>query len=91
MEFAKEDSDGWIAAAHPDPPALHLDLQLNDPFWSLERSQRLARAEQWQRRARSLGYEDLRLLDQRGLVVARTALVGSGMILLESPTAPPQS
>jgi hypothetical protein len=48
-------------------------------------------AGQWQRRAESLGYEDLRLLDGRGRVLARRALVGSGMILLEFPATPPEA
>jgi len=68
-----------------------LDLLLVDRFGTLAAPQRLALAEQWQRRAESLGYEDLRLLDGRDRVLARRALVGSGMILLEFPAAPPEA
>jgi hypothetical protein len=66
-------------------------LLLIDRFGTLPDRQRLALAGQWQRRAESLGYEDLRLLDGRGRVLARRALVGSGMILLEFPGAPPEA
>ena len=89
LEFAPDDPESWIATTQADPGALRLDLQVKDGFWLLARSQRLARADEWQRRAQSLGYEDLRLLDGRGQVLGRRALVGSGMILLDFPSAPP--
>jgi hypothetical protein len=66
-------------------------LLVADRFGNLPENQRLALAGQWQLRAESLGYEDLRLLDGRGRLLARRALVGSGMILLEFPTAPPEA
>ena len=40
-------------------------------------------AERWQQRARGLGYERLELVDGQGRLLARGALVGSGMILLD--------
>ena len=91
QELAPADPEGWIGATRANPGASRLDLLMIDRFRTLPEPQRLALAGQWQRRAESLGYEDLRLLDGRGRVLARRALVGSGMILLESPTAPPEA
>ncbi|MCX5954333.1 MAG: hypothetical protein NTZ40_12765 [Cyanobacteria bacterium] len=86
-----DDPEGWIGATRAEPGASRLDLLLIDRFRSLPDRQRLALASQWQRRAESLGYEDLRLLDGRGHLLARRALVGSGMILLEFPATPPEA
>ncbi len=91
QELAQDDPQGWIGATRAEPGASRLDLLLIDRFGTLPDRQRLALAGQWQRRAESLGYEDLRLLDGRGRVLARRALVGSGMILLEFPGAPPEA
>jgi hypothetical protein len=44
-------------------------------------------AERWQLRALALGYERLELVDSQRRLLARGALVGSGMILLD-PGAP---
>jgi hypothetical protein len=66
-------------------------LLVIDRFRTLPEPQRLALAAQWQGRAEALGYEDLRLLDRQGRLLARRALVGSGMILLEIPAAPPEA
>ena len=90
-ELAPDDPEGLIGATRANPGASRLDLLLADRFGNLPDNQRLALAGQWQRRAESLGYEDLRLLDGRGRLLARRALVGSGMILLEFPTAPPEA
>ena len=89
--LAPDDPAGWIGATRAQPGASRLDLLVVDRFGTLAAPQRLALAEQWQRRAESLGYEDLRLLDGRDRVLARRALVGSGMILLEFPAAPPEA
>ena len=91
QELAPDDPEGWIGATRAEPGASRLDLLLIDRFGTLPEPQRLALAGQWQRRAESLGYEDLRLLDGRGRVLARRALVGSGMILLEFPATPPEA
>ena len=40
-------------------------------------------AERWQERALALGYRRLELVDADGRLLARAALVGSGMILLD--------
>ena len=91
QELAPDDPEGWIGATRAQPGASRLDLLLVDSFGTLPEPQRLALAGQWQRRAESLGYEDLRLLDGRGRLLARRALVGSGMILLEFPATPPEA
>lgn len=91
QELAPDDPEGWIGATRAEPAASRLDLLLVDSFGTLPEPQRLALAGQWQRRAESLGYEDLRLLDGRGRLLARRALVGSGMILLEFPATPPEA
>jgi hypothetical protein len=91
QKLAPDDPEGWIGATRAEPGASRLDLLLIDRFGTLPEPQRLALAGQWQRRAESLGYEDLRLLDGRGRVLARRALVGSGMILLEFPATPPEA
>jgi len=91
QELAPDDPEGWIRATRAEPGASRLDLLLIDRFGTLPEPQRLALAGQWQRRAESLGYEDLRLLDGLGRVLARRALVGSGMILLEFPATPPEA
>ena len=89
--LAPDDPAGWIRSTWAQPGALSLDLLVIDRFGTLAAPQRLALAEQWQRRAEALGYEDLRLLDGQGRLLARRALVGSGMILLEFPGAPPEA
>jgi len=91
QELASDDPEAWIRATRAEPGASRLDLLVIDRFGSLAGPQRLALAEQWQRRAEALGYEDLRLLDGQGRLLARRALVGSGMILLEIPAAPPEA
>ena len=91
QELASEDPEGWIRATRAEPGASRLDLLVIDRFGSLAEPQRQALAEQWQRRAEGLGYEHLRLLDGQGRLLARRALVGSGMILLEIPAAPPEA
>ena len=91
QELAPDDPEGWIAATRAEPGASRLALLVIDRFRTLPEPQRLALAAQWQGRAEALGYEDLRLLDRQGRLLARRALVGSGMILLEIPAAPPEA
>ena len=91
QELAPDDPEGLIGATRAESGASRLDLLVIERFGTLTEPQQLGLAGQWQRRAESLGYEDLRLLDGRGRVLARRALVGSGMILLEIPAAPPEA
>lgn len=69
-------------------PAATLVLQVQPPFLALTVPQRQQRAETWQLEARELGFDHLELRDGTGVVLARDALVGSGMIVLPAPPAP---
>jgi hypothetical protein len=61
----------------------HLELVLDRSGWlGLPEPERQGLAEQWRLRAESLGSGRLWLLDARGTPLARSARVGSGMILL---------
>jgi hypothetical protein len=85
------DGDGQetlIGATASDPARGALTLTLTPAFASLERETRQRRAEDWRTVAEETGYERLELVDQAGRPLGRTALVGSGMILLD-PLPPP--
>lgn len=69
-------------------PAATLVLQVQPPFLALTVPQRQQRAETWQLEARELGFDHLELRDGNGVLLARDALVGSGMIVLPAPPAP---
>jgi hypothetical protein len=85
--LAEQDPDGVIAAARPQPAQALLELELRDGFITLAAPRRHELAERWLERARSLGYGSLELLDGRGSLLGRSALVGGGMIMLEPSTA----
>ena len=83
-----EDRD-LLQAAQPDPAIGLLRLRLSEPAVSLSDRSLLQRAGGWQQRAREAGYDKLELLAADGSLLARQALVGSGMILLApSPSQP---
>jgi hypothetical protein len=63
------------------------NLLLADGWWQRTPSERQRLAELWQGRARELGHDRLWLVDGRGAPLARSARVGSGMILLAPPLA----
>jgi hypothetical protein len=68
-----------------------LELVLDRTGWQrLPEPERQGLAEQWWLRAESLGSGRLWLLDARGTPLARSARVGSGMILL-APLTPPHA
>ncbi len=69
-------------------PAATLVLQVQPAFLALTAPQRQERAETWQQEARELGFDHLELRDGAGVLMARDALVGSGMIVLPAPPAP---
>jgi hypothetical protein len=81
--FAAADP-GWIAAATASPGRDLLTHTLaaappNSPDPRLQR-----RLERWQELAQDLGYGNLEVSTSEGRLLARSALVGSGMILLDS-------
>jgi len=80
--------DPLLLSASADPARSELRLVVAAAFAGLSPAARRERAEQWWQRCRELGFEHLDLQDEGGRLLGRTALVGSGMILLEStPTA----
>lgn len=78
--FAAADPAGWIASAQPRPERdlLTLTLAANAPAGDPRLRRRL---ERWQELALGLGYGNLEVCTSEGRLLARNALVGSGMIL----------
>ncbi|MFM7239636.1 MAG: hypothetical protein ACKOZN_08590 [Cyanobium sp.] len=86
--FADVPGGGLLGAARLREPDGDLELVLDPTGWqALPTAERQALAEQWQLRAESLGSGRLWLLDSQGTALARSARVGSGMILL-APASP---
>jgi len=84
--LAEQDPQHLIASAHPEPAKGLLVLTMAPHYPVLTAASRGRWAERWQERARELGYERLELRDGQGRLLARAALVGSGMILLDPGT-----
>ncbi len=85
MELLQQDDPRHlIASAHPQPSAGVLELELTDAFRQLPEPERRREAERWLERSRDQGYGSLVLVDAAGRPLGRQALVGSGMILLDS-------
>lgn len=80
--LAASDAEGWIAGLDPDPARAALRLELRSGWGLLPQRRRQANAEAWQQQALACGYERLTLVDPQGRLLGRSALVGSGMILL---------
>jgi hypothetical protein len=86
--FAGEQRAELLLAAGVRPADGDLELVLDQSGWQqLPAAERQELAEQWQLLAQSLGYGHLWLLDAQGTPLARSARVGSGMILL-APSLP---
>ncbi|MFM8661268.1 MAG: hypothetical protein ACKOCI_07985 [Cyanobium sp.] len=86
--FADVPGGGLLGAARLREPDGDLELVLDPTGWqALPTAERQGLAEQWQLRAESLGSGRLWLLDSQGTALARSARVGSGMILL-APASP---
>ncbi|MCT0207926.1 hypothetical protein [Synechococcus sp. CS-1332] len=81
--LAQDDPDHLVASAHPAPSEGRLVLTMEPTYTRLSEATRRRWAERWQQRALALGYERLELVDGRQRLLARRALVGSGMILLD--------
>ena len=80
-------SDGLLRAAEGQPQRGTLQLQVRPAFKRLQRAEQQRHAELWQTWAQELGYDHLELRDGLGALLARDALVGSGMIVLSSQPA----
>jgi hypothetical protein len=76
-----------IAAVRPHPARALLELRLEEPYSALAALQRRERAERWLARSRDLGFEAVELRAGDGALLGRSALVGSGMILLDPDLA----
>ena len=76
--------EGLLAAATPQPAQNRLLLQVSDAWNSLGLSVRTSIAEDWQRRSLDLGYSSLQLVDGQEKLLARSARIGSGMIVFDS-------
>ena len=76
--------EGLLVSATPQPAQNRLVLQVSDAWVSLGPSVRASISDEWQQRSRDLGYSSLQFVDGQGKLLARTARVGSGMILFES-------
>ncbi len=81
--LAEDDPEHLIASAHPEPAEGRLVLTMAPTYSSLTPANRRGWAERWQHRSLALGYERLELVDGQRRLLARGALVGSGMILLD--------
>jgi hypothetical protein len=81
--LADDDPDHLIASAHPEPAEARLVLTMKPAYGLQGEAARRRWAERWQGRALALGYGRLELVDGNGQLLARAALVGSGMILLD--------
>ena len=81
--LAQDDPDHLIASVHPVPAEGRLVLTMAPAYTGLGEASRRRWAERWQQRALVLGYERLELVDGQQRLLARRALVGSGMILLD--------
>ncbi len=88
--FADSDPQGLLLEARPRPAAGELVLVLSPGWLELPLPLRDRQAAAWQERALEQGYERLLLQTPAGQLLARPALVGSGMILL-TPVAPPDA
>jgi hypothetical protein len=76
-----------LEAARAEPARSLLVLTATPAYSALPPAERQGRAEGWWRQGQELGYERLELRDGRGRLLARSALVGGGLLLFEPPTA----
>jgi hypothetical protein len=81
----RPEANGLILAATAEPASATLTLQVRSTFLGLSAPEQQRRADQWQQWAQDLGYDHLLLRDSGSGLLARDALVGSGMIVLTSP------
>ncbi|MCP9834530.1 MULTISPECIES: hypothetical protein [unclassified Cyanobium] len=81
--LAQDDPEHLVASVHPEPSEGRLVLTMAPSYAALNEASRRRWAERWQQRALALGYEWLELVDGQQRLLARGALVGSGMILLD--------
>lgn len=76
--------EGLLASATPKPAQNRLVLQVTEAWINLVPSARTSISEDWQRRSLDLGYSSLQLVDGEEKLLARSARIGSGMIVFDS-------
>ena len=84
----RPEADELLLAARVLPDQLSLVLELSPRFQALPVSEQQRRAEQWLLWAQDLGYDHLELRDPGAVLLARDALVGGGMIVLNPSSGP---
>jgi hypothetical protein len=82
------EADGLLIGALVLPDQVTLELQVSAGFERLSAAEQQRRAVQWQQWSTDLGYDHLELRDSRAGLLARDALVGSGMIVLSESSRP---
>ena len=89
LEAFRETTPSWdlVLQVKPAPAARlpQLQLQLDHGWAALPAAEQQRLADRWQQRSRELDYDALELRDPEGRLLARSARVGSGMILLSPP------
>ena len=84
----RPEAEGLLIGARVLPDQVSLVLDVAPGFANLSAAERQRCAEQWQQWAIELGYDHLELRDSRSGLLARDALVGSGMIVLSEQPRP---
>ena len=84
----RPEADGLLIGAQVLPDQVTLVLQVSASFDRLPAAEQQRRAVQWQQWGSDLGYDHLELRDSRAGLLARDALVGSGMIVLSESSRP---
>lgn len=84
----RPEAEGLLIAAAASADQLTLQLELAAAFAALPTAAQQRYADQWQEWAQALGYDHLELRDSRAGLLARDALVGSGMIVLNALPRP---
>jgi hypothetical protein len=74
-----------LRAARAEPARALLVLQVDGAYGRLPAPERAERAQAWWQRAQELGYERLELLGPGNGLLARSAVVGGGLVLYEPP------
>jgi hypothetical protein len=84
----RSDAEGLLAAATASADQRTLVLGVVPGFAALPVGKQQLYADQWQQWAVDLGYDHLELRDSRAGLLARDALVGAGMIVLNESSSP---